>query len=154
MKRHRGSDDGQIALLLIFFGLVILALVTVIVDVTAVFLARRALQATADGASLAAAQRISVPSAYGDEFTSWLPLGSHDAEDTVASYLAQPARIPRSCRAGSLHVDQVVLDAAGQTVMVDLSCSVTLPIVNVVASAWSDGVRIRQHASARTHVAP
>ncbi|HMA48082.1 MAG TPA: pilus assembly protein TadG-related protein [Frankiaceae bacterium] len=64
MRRPRG-DAGTILLLTLGYFSVALLLVVVVVDVSAVYLARRSLAAACDGASLAAAQQVDEVALYG-----------------------------------------------------------------------------------------
>ena len=60
----RRDDEGTILLLTIGYVVLILALVAVVVDVSSVYLARRALAADCDGAALAAAQSVDADALY------------------------------------------------------------------------------------------
>lgn len=152
-SRCRG-DGGQISLLIVFFGLVILGFTTVIVDLSTVFLAQRALQATADGAALTAAQHVSLAGAYTTEPAEWLPLSDAEVYAAVADYVGEPGRAPQSCRSGTLSITAATLDATDRTVSVSLGCTVSLPIVNVITGSWWRGVPIARHADARLLVLP
>src|SRR3954452_24326799 len=55
MNRHRRGEEGQMTVLIVGFTVVILLMVVVVTDISKVFLVRRDLDATADGAVLAAA---------------------------------------------------------------------------------------------------
>ena len=55
MIRRRRGEDGQLTVLIIGFTAIVLLMIVVVTDISKVFLVRRELDATADGAVLAAA---------------------------------------------------------------------------------------------------
>jgi Flp pilus assembly protein TadG len=158
-----GHDDGQVMLLMVFFAVIIAALITVIVDVSTVFLAEREMQSTADGAALAATQQPDLAAIYTSDLGPRLPLSRSASVDILDSYAINPARIPHEC---SVSTYQVVSghDAAGNersglqpdafTVRVELTCKVPLPFIGLVADAFTGGVTIHQVAFARSTVTP
>ncbi len=148
-------DDGQVMLLIVFFGLILMALLTVVVDVSTVFLAERELQSTADGAALAAAQQVDLAGVYAGQSNSGpLPLSASGVGSTVATYASVAARIPHECSKASYVVTRADVEADGETVTVQLTCRVPLPFVNVVARLWSNGVTVSQTAHAHTAISP
>jgi uncharacterized membrane protein len=160
---HDAADDGQVMLLMIFFAVIIAGLITVIVDISTVFLAQREMQSTADGAALAAAQQADLQAIYGGSVGAHLPLAGALARDVANSYSTVQARVPHECSASSYQVvggqdaagnDRTGLQADGLTVRVELTCKVPLPFVSFVANAFSDGVTIREVAHARSAVTP
>ena len=151
--RH-AQDDGQIAILIVFFAIIIAALITAVVDVSTVFLAQRELQSVADGAALNAAQQPNIDTVYGAGLGGQLPLSSAQVHDSVATYAANAARIPHECHAASFGVRTSQLLPDGQTVAVTMTCTVPLPFVNVVSRLWSKGVTINESAHARSPVVP
>jgi hypothetical protein len=117
---RRARDGGTILLLTLAYLLVAAMLVIVVTDVSAVFLARRSVASAADGAALAAAQRIDENAVYTatDDFQR-LPLA--DVADVVSRYQRQADPSGRT-------VLQVrLVDAT--TVAVDGSRVVSLPVV-------------------------
>jgi Flp pilus assembly protein TadG len=154
MTAPERDDSGQLMILMIFFALILAAVITAVVDVSTVFLAQRQLQSTADGAALAAAQQADTSAIYAGKLGKALPLLPADAGDAARRYAALPSRIPHNCRVSSYRLDEADVDAAGQTVTVTLSCRVPLPFVGIVASLWSDGVPIAGTAAARSVVTP
>jgi uncharacterized membrane protein len=149
--RRAADDEGTVALLIVFFGLIIAALVTVIVDTSTVFLAERQLQSLADGAAAAAAQRADLGAIYGGAAAETLPLSPAAVSTEVSNYLAEPAHRPHECH-GTQQV--VAAQTDGRTVTVHLRCQVPLPFVNVVSQLWSDGVTIDVVADAESVVRP
>ncbi len=77
-------DEGTILLLTLGCVAVALMLVVVVVDASAVFLARRSLASEADGASVAAAQAVSKEQVYANGAGARLPLNAVEA--AVANY--------------------------------------------------------------------
>jgi Flp pilus assembly protein TadG len=158
-----GSDEGQVMLLMIFFAVIIAGLITVIVDVSTVFLAQRELQSTADGAALAAAQQADVRAIYTAPVGAQLPLSAAQVLVIANSYASNSARIPHECSPSSYRLvvgqdaagnERTGLQADGSTVRIELTCRVPLPFVSFVARAFTDGVTIDEVAYARTAVTP
>ena len=136
-------------ILMIFFAVIVAGLITVIVDVSTVFLAQREMQSTADGAALAAVQHADLPTVYGGTLGDQLPLSDADAKAVATAYSKTAARVPHECSASSYQVVGATgLQPDGQTIRVELTCKVPLPFVSLVAGAFTDGVTIRE-ASAR-----
>jgi Flp pilus assembly protein TadG len=164
MTKRCRRDDGSVMILMIFFAVIVAGLVTVIVDASTVFLAQREMQSTADGAALAAVQHADLPTVYGGTLGDQLPLSSAEVQAVAAAYSTAPARIPHECAASSYQLvgaqsggggnAATGLQPDGQTVRVELTCKVPLPFVSLVAGAFTDGVTIREVASARSAVSP
>jgi uncharacterized membrane protein len=145
------DDEGTVTLLIVFFALVVAALITAVVDVSTVFLAERQLQSVADGAAAAAAQRADLGAIYQGTVADTLPLSSDAVSGAVSGYVGEPAHRPSQCQ-GSEQV--VAAQTDGRTVTVHLRCQVPLPFVNVVSQLWSDGVTIDVVASAQAVIRP
>lgn len=155
------SDDGQVMLLMIFFAVIVAGLVTVIVDVSTVFLAQREMQSTADAAALAAVQQADLAAVYTTDVRGQLPLSATDTKSVAIAYASNAARIPHECSGASYQVvqsqdgaggERTGVQADGQTVRVELTCKVPLPFVALVASPFTDGVTIDEVAYARSDV--
>jgi Flp pilus assembly protein TadG len=113
-------DEGTILLLTLGFLMVTAMLAVVVTDVSAVYLARRSVASAADGAALAAAQRVNEEAIYtANGSLTELPLG--DVMTTVADYQdnADPS--------GSTQLSASLVDAT--TVEVQGSRRVDLPLV-------------------------
>ena len=163
MSRSKADDEGSVMLLMIFMALIIAGLVTVVTDVSTVFLAQREMQSTADGAALAGAQRADLQAVYTGDLGAQLPLSRADATAAITDYAANKSRIPHECSATTYQVVNGIdadgnarsgVQADGQTIRVELTCKVPLPFVSLVASAFTDGVTIHQVAYAQAAVTP
>ena len=119
MKRRSG-DDGQMTVLIIGFTAIILLMIVVVTDISKVFLVRRDLDATADGAVLAAANGLAAiyaqPAADGNA-----ELDPDEARRLTADYLNQVAA---SNKFDGLDWSA---DVEGTTVTVRLTSTVDLP---------------------------
>ena len=158
--RARG-DDGQVMLLMVFFAVIIAGLITVVVDVSTVFLAQRQMQSTADGAALAAAQQVDLPAVYTGELGTQLPLSRATAVSVIDAYAMTRARIPGACSATSYQVSggpdgdgSTGIQPDGQTVRVELTCKVSLPFLGLVTEPFTGGVTIHETAHAQAAVTP
>ncbi len=117
------SDGGTILILTLGYLMVAAMLVVVVTDVSAVYLARRSVASAADGAALAAAQRIDENAVYTAAGTlDRLPLA--DIDETVSRYQQQADPSGRTSLSASL------VDAA--TVQVEGTRTVDLPVVGVL----------------------
>jgi uncharacterized membrane protein len=84
----RSRDDrGQTALLIIGFTLVVAMMVVVVVDATAAYLRRQALNTLADGAALAAVDGIEGEQVYLAGLDEKAAVDPEAARELVASYL-------------------------------------------------------------------
>lgn len=136
MSRRPRGDDGQLLILTAFLAFVLILLVVVVVDVSAAFLVRRELASQADGAALAAAQRVDLAAYYAGEGSDVLPLA--DVDDTVRDYVA--ANFPGTA------VKDVRLTDGGTAVSVTLRTRLDLPLA---PPGFADGVDVTAAATAR-----
>ena len=88
MGRRRGDDEGTVLLLTLGLSVVLLLLVAVVVDVSAVVLAKRGVSSVADGAAVAAAQQPDrrAVDARPDALAHHLPLDAVAVRGVVATY--------------------------------------------------------------------
>lgn len=149
------DDDGQVLLLTLLYVILAFSLVVVVIDATAVHLARTQLLDAADAAALDAADSIDVASTYGqadDTSTEGKPgqpmqLALTDASvrrqvDTYLSTYEAPTR-----------VDGVVIAPGtgsrdGRSATVVLTGSVRLPLVGAVVQGWTDGIDVTVRSTA------
>jgi hypothetical protein len=116
--RRRRGDEGQLTVLIIGFTVVIVLMVVVVTDISKVFLVRRDLDATADGAVLAAANGLAAvqPRPGGNA-----AIDPERARQLTAAYLDDVA-------AGNRFDDlDWAVDVDGTTVRVRLTTTATLP---------------------------
>ncbi len=117
----RGRDErGQMTVLIIGFAAVVLMVIVVVTDISKVFLVRRDLDATADGAVLAAANGLAAIYAQGGSGEN-AQLDPDEARRLTAEYLDS---VGASNRFDGL---DWTADVTGTTVTVHLSSAVDLP---------------------------
>ncbi len=104
MRRLRADDRGSVLPLVIGAVVIVLTLVTVVTDVSTLWLQRRALQATVDGAALAGAQAVDLPSVYAGGAHGDLRLDPRAARTAVTSYVRVVPTTLRSLRVSSVAV--------------------------------------------------
>jgi hypothetical protein len=94
VRSEEPADEGTITLLVVGFTFVALLLALLVLNVSVVFLARRDLVGTADGAALAAAQRIDLAAFYaGGAAGGAVPLDEAAAAAAVAGFEDGETRI-------------------------------------------------------------
>ena len=120
MSRRRRGEDGQMTVLIIGFTVIILLMIVVVTDISKVFLVRRDLDSTADGAVLAAANGLAAvyaqPGAGGNA-----AIDPDQAARLTADYLNEVAA---SNRFDGLDWS---VDVEGTTVTVRLTSIADLP---------------------------
>jgi hypothetical protein len=146
-KRQLAGEQGSVTLLVIGCTAILFLLVAVVVDASAVFLARRTLVGHADGAALAAAQQVSEAAVYasGVPGAGPVPLDGTLVRSAAAEHLAArpvdrgPIRDVHLVYAGLVGDGDVVVVLAGQA---------RLPLVNAV-TAGRVSVPVTAEAQAR-----
>jgi uncharacterized membrane protein len=138
--------------LILILGLVVLAalFVTVVIDVSTLYLERRSLIAAADGAALAGAQAVDRAVIYqqGLPHSGPLPLDADAAVVAAREYLVAHGvqqEFPNLT---------VIVDTTETTVEVQLSARIELPVTNGVTPGARNGVTVATSAMARTPVIP
>jgi hypothetical protein len=150
-RLHRvreSGDEGQLLLLVLAYTVIAGLLVTVVVDVSQVFLYRRSLLAAADAAALAAANAPDLGRVYtglGDD----LPLSRRGAAAAVAQYSADAALDDRFAA-----FDVAGIGTDGVTVTVTFQAAAPLPFVGVVAGRFTGGYPVTATATARSPLVP
>lgn len=143
MTRRR-DDEGTILFLTIGMCVVLLLLVAVVVDVSAVVLDKRALSNAADGAAVAAAQQADREALNAQGLSERLPLDEVRVAQVVATYEADE----RSAQRG---IDLQGRVQGGTEAVVDAYRTVRLPF-----SGWLRLTTVKLHAvgRARSPVVP
>lgn len=138
------DERGSITPLIIGFVLVAAALVLVVIDATALFLGKRALGTTADGAALAAAQEIDEDRIYaeGGITDRDLPLLQSAARQAVGDYLELYRGTPSHEALTGFDVT-----VADDRVTVVLHGHVRLPATSFLPE-FADGVAVSHQATA------
>ena len=142
MTRVRRSDDGSVLPLVIGAVVIVLSLVTVVTDVGVLWLQRRSLQATLDGAALAGAQSVDLPTVYAGGANGDLKLNASSARAAVRTYLAA---VPSSKQLTSFRLTQVRIVTT--TITVRGTAVAHPPFLSWITG---NGVTITAQASART----
>ena len=144
-------DDGQVTLLVLVYALIAMSLVAVVVDATAVHLARTQLLDAADAAALDAADAVDEKAVYVGGLAGAVPLTTASVRDQATAYLSSYA-VPS-------HLDDVGRGARtgradGASATVELRGRVRLPMGGAVMAAWRGGIRVTVTSTARTTLAP
>lgn len=137
------GDRGSVLPLVIGIVAIVLTMVTVVTDVSVLWLQRRALQATVDGAALAGAQAVDLPSVYAGGAHGDLRLDPRAARAAVRSYVRA---VPTTLR--SLRVASVTTTAT--TVTVRATAQSRPPFLSLIAGR---GITVTAEASAVTTAA-
>ncbi len=138
------DDRGSVLVLLLGFAVLALVLVGVVADLSKVFLAKRALASTADGAAIAAAQAIDLEALYtGAADPGTLPIDSRSAAAAAGAHLARDGS---AAAYDGFAVDRV--EATPTQVEVQVSARVAL--IFGVFFGGPDGVRLSAAATARS----
>ncbi|WP_159622721.1 pilus assembly protein TadG-related protein [Ruania rhizosphaerae] len=137
--RSQGHDDGQILLLSLVYGVVTLALVLVVVSVSAIYLERKRLLSLADALAADAADAVDEASFYGGAAVDPgdLPLTDASVQGAVADYLAAaPAGVAEFEDFG---VVPPTGSPDGLTAQVSLTARVRPPLVPWAIIPFADG---------------
>lgn len=131
------GDEGTVLLLVLGLTVVLVMLVVVVVDVSVVLLAQRGVAGAADGAAVAAAQRLDEQAFYEDGLHGRVPLDPDGVRQAVAGYAALVR--PATTLAGSTQDGTTVVVRAERVVPLPFGALVGSPTVTVrsVARATS-----------------
>lgn len=144
MTRPLRDDDGTVLVLLLGLTAVLLLMVAVVVNVSAVILAKRSLAATADGAALAAAQELDLQVLYAEGLGGGrIPLSRSQVAARVEQYERQ---------AGGEGVELTgAVSADGTTAVVRGVRMLDLPFGRILGF---EPVRVEAEARARAPLRP
>jgi hypothetical protein len=135
-------DEGSVLLLVIGFAGILLLLVAVVADLSAVVLAKRGVASAADGAAVSAAQALDLDTVYGSGLGAALPLDAGEAQARVAAYEGQVRAQQPGLR--------LALRLEGRTAVVTASRTVRLPF----RVPGTGAVQVSAVARARAPVLP
>lgn len=139
-RLSRRDERGQMTVLIIGFTAIVLMLIVVVTDISKVFLVRRSLDATADGAVLAAANGLAAIYAQADLGTGEnARIDPEEAQRLTAEYLDS---VDASNRFTGLDWSASV---DGTTVTVELSSAVDLPFE---PPGWEGSAEVGSSAAA------
>lgn len=144
-RTARGGDDqGSVLILLLGFAVLALVLVGVVADLSKVFLAKRALASTADGAAISAAQALDLEALYtGSADPGALPIDSRAADAAARGHLARDG--------SAAAYDGFALDHVEATPsQVEVQVSARVALLFGAFFAGPDGVRLSASATARS----
>lgn len=147
--RRPQGDDGQVLLLIVGFAVIVMLLITVVVNVSRVFLVQRGLGAAADGAAASAAGALDEDAVYTGGLDSGVPLDPVEARQRVDTYVAAGDFVARF---SGFSVQSVAV--TGGSVTVSFGSTVRLPFQALLPGELADGVEVVVAASARTPVQP
>jgi uncharacterized membrane protein len=136
---RRGSEDGQITVLIIGFVMIVVLAVGVVANASKAFVYRRSLASWADGAAIAAAQSVAEDVLYAGPEVDELPIAAAEARRVVGEYVA---RNGLRRRFDDLRVE-VGVDQAASTVTVEFAVRVPL-----LLSGDTAGIPVAASASA------
>lgn len=85
---RRAGDEGSVLVLTLGLAALLVVVVGIVVDVSAVVLAQRAVASAADGAAVSAAQAVDTAALYERGVGDRLPLSAADAAVRVQQYAA------------------------------------------------------------------
>jgi len=143
------GEEGQLLLLVLVYTVIAGLLVTVVVNLSRAYLARRALLAAADGAALAAANQPDLDRIYAGAAGPVLPLSETGATAAVRRY-ASDAEL--AARFDGFRVVDVSTD--GETVAVTFGAVVRMPFANLLTSRVGVGYPLDATARARSRLGP
>lgn len=142
------GDAGQLMLLILAYAVIAALLVTVVVNVSKVFLVRRSLVAAADAAALNAANQADESAVY-DGAGAALPLDAAASDRAVRRY-ARDATLWQRFDG----FDVVEVQSDGVTVTVTFRSAVSMPFLNLLSSDYAEGYPVLAVARATATLGP
>lgn len=134
------DDKGSILVLGVGLSVICIALITTLVNVSTIWIARNTLDSVADGAALAAVQAVDTRSVYTNGLGSALRLNRAQARIKARQYVS------RANVQGDVHNARIVsMQVTGQTVAVTLASDIQLPF-GYLATTQTVAATSRAHA--------
>lgn len=121
MTDRPSGERGTILPLVLGFATLLLLLVAVVVDVSAVILAQRGAASVADGAAVAAAQQLDRDAVYAKGLGAAIPLSPDGVQQVVSDYAGRAAEVQPGLQLTAS------LDETATTATVTATRSVRLP---------------------------
>lgn len=116
------NDEGSVLVLGVGLSVITIALITTLVNISTVWIARNSLDSVADGAALAAVQAIDTKSVYTKGIGGNLRLNAAQARARAQAY------VNRASTQGDVHRPRITSITVGvQTVSITLASDITLP---------------------------
>lgn len=135
------DDEGSILVLGVGLAVIAIALITTLVNVSTVWIARNSLDSVADGAALAAVQAVDTRAIYTNGLGSTLRLNATQARARAVAY------VNKAARQGDVHRPRVTAISVGaQSVSVTLTSDVEVPF-GYLAVTRTVTATSRAHAS-------
>jgi len=134
-RRFRDDESGQLIVLVLGFGVVILLLMTVVIGASKYFLYQRSLHSIADGAALAGTNGIDDDAIYRGGVGEQVELDPAAVEREVQEYV----RVTRGFDVLRDFSCQTADVTTAGVVTVDCNGTVEMPFVNSITSGGSGG---------------
>ena len=134
------DDKGSILVLGVGLSVICLALITTLVNVTTVWIARNTLDSVADGAALAAVQAIDTQSVYTKGLDSALRLNGAQARAKAQAYISKA-----NTQGDVRKVRMTSIQVSAQSVAITLTSDIQLPF-GYLATAHTVSASSRAHA--------
>lgn len=144
-------EAGQISLLVLCYTLIAFAVVAVVVDATAVHLARTQLLDAADAAALDAADALDSADSFTADFDQGLPLAAAAVRRQADKYVAD---YPPPSRLDQIRLGAGTGTSDGRSATVEMSGRVRLPVAAWVVASFSQGITVTVTSTARADVEP
>lgn len=123
------DDEGSILVLGVGLAVIAIALITTMVNVSTVWIARNSLDSVADGAALAAVQAVDTRSIYTNGLGSTLRLNATQARTRAVAY------VNRAAGQGDVHRPRITaISVSAQSVSVTVTSDVEVPFGYLAAT--------------------
>lgn len=145
--RQLADDDesGSVLLLILGFGIVVLALTFVVASVSALHLERKQLQAATEAAVLDAASLLS-EEAYYTSGTQEFQVDEGEVTERVGEYLGTYGE---ALGLDGARIVEVSVGEDGRTITVTLSARAAIPLVPTLVPGIADSIRVEATAISR-----